>query len=593
MTSFYHVKSSMTELGKVINFLLNFEKRILVYPIVLGVMIGLTPLVGLLATRALIDDLSANAISIQVIKYIIFIVLSVFIKNIAENLLQTTMRFLAFKVTCSIRFRISEIYTKLDMKQAESEEIIKNKEKSLMAIEQQDSVTNFLISGTNFISAAVTFVGTILLFGELNILIITVLLAAYITNNMIAHKKRAYEFSTWEKWTTLNMQSRAYNSMAHEYSYAKDLRIYQAQKIIKEKIHECDAKRTTEMLLQSKQFCRYDGIRAFIDLLQNYIIYLVFTYLLLIDKISLADFTLYIGNSVQFLSSLTQFQNMLIDVARYSKLLIPVLEFIDTPFAKQNSKIALLENVYDIEFENVTFKYADTQSYALKNLSIRIKSGETICIVGPNGSGKSTFIKLMTRVYKPDSGTIRINGIDINEYSQKALDSIFSILYQEHTVYPVSIRNNVTLNSEDSSSLYDLYDQVDICDLISSLENGDKTIMSAEFKDSTVFSGGQKLKLLLARIMYNDAHILILDEPSAALDPLAEFEFYDLFQNISAQKTSIYISHRMLATKYCSRVLVFDNGHIIEDGSFEELLHNDGLFRKMYMSQSSVFQQEN
>lgn len=172
---------------------------------------------------------------------------------------------------------------------------------------------------------------------------------------------------------------------------------------------------------------------------------------------------------------------------------------------------------------------------------------------------------------------------------QKALNA----LRRNFTGYPVSIRNNVTLNSEDSSSLHDLYEQVDICDLISSLENGDQTIMSAEFKDATVFSGGQKLKLLLARIMYNDAHILILDEPSAALDPLAEFEFYDLFQNISAQKTSIYISHRMLATKFCSRVLVFDNGHIIEDGSFEELLHNDGLFRKMYMSQSSVFQQEN
>lgn len=194
MTSFDHIKSSMTDSGKVIKFLLHFEKRILIYPIVLGVMIGLAPLVGLLATRALIDALSANTISVQVIKYIIFIVLSVFIKHIAENLLQTTMRFLAFKVTASIRFKISEIYTKLDMKQAESGEIIKKKEKSLMAIDQQDSVTNFLISGTNFISAAVTFVGTILLFGKLNFLIITVLLAAYMINNMIAHKKENMSF---------------------------------------------------------------------------------------------------------------------------------------------------------------------------------------------------------------------------------------------------------------------------------------------------------------------------------------------------------------------------------------------------------------
>jgi ATP-binding cassette subfamily B protein len=232
----------------------------------------------------------------------------------------------------------------------------------------------------------------------------------------------------------------------------------------------------------------------------------------------------------------------------------------------------------------------------LAGVNVKISKGEHISIVGANGAGKSTFLKLLIGLYKPISGTIRLNGEEISSYFSETLNRIFLILFQDYKIYPFSILENVVFDDADNGlpeydkkRIYEIYRQVGLYDKINSLENKDSAVMSKLYGEGVELSGGQWLKLALSRILYQNAPVIILDEPSAALDPLAEFEFYDLFSDIAKSHIAIYVSHRLISCSLSDRILVFDKGKIVEDGSHKDLYDGRGLYRGMYDAQASLY----
>lgn len=253
-----------------------------------------------------------------------------------------------------------------------------------------------------------------------------------------------------------------------------------------------------------------------------------------------------------------------------------------------------LSGAVDIEFKNVTFAYPNTDKKVLDNLSFKIAKNETIALVGNNGEGKSTIINLLVRLYRPDEGEILLNGVNINEFKEEELYKMFACIFQQVNIYPYTLGNNISMHET-----YDLerakraIEDVGLKERIEEEKNVYERNMSHEVaKDALELSGGQEQKLAISRAVYKDSPILILDEPTANLDALAEHEIYSKLNDLREDRTSIYISHRLSSTKFCDRIILLKGGKIFEEGTHDELMKKKGEYYEMFTIQGKYYTKE-
>ncbi len=250
------------------------------------------------------------------------------------------------------------------------------------------------------------------------------------------------------------------------------------------------------------------------------------------------------------------------------------------------------DNEYFVEFRNVSFKYPNTETYALKNVNIKFRVGEKLAIVGMNGSGKTTFIKLMCRLYDPTEGQILLNGVDIRKYDYDEYMSIFSVVFQDFGLFSFSLGENVaTAPQYDGERVKECLRRAGFGERLAQMPKGLDTILYKHYdKEGIEISGGEAQKIALARALYKDAPFIILDEPTAALDPVSEYEIYSKFNSIVGDKTAIYISHRLASCRFCDNILVFDNGTIIQHGNHAELLAQaEGKYSELWNAQAQYY----
>ena len=253
-----------------------------------------------------------------------------------------------------------------------------------------------------------------------------------------------------------------------------------------------------------------------------------------------------------------------------------------------------LSGAVDIEFKNVTFAYPNTDKKVLDNLSFKIAKNETIALVGNNGEGKSTIINLLVRLFRPDEGEILLNGVNINEFKEEELYKMFACIFQQVNIYPYTLGNNISMHET-----YDLerakraIEDVGLKERIEEEKNAYERNMSHEVaKDALELSGGQEQKLAISRAVYKDSPILILDEPTANLDALAEHEIYSKLNDLREDRTSIYISHRLSSTKFCDRIILLKGGKIFEEGTHDELMKKKGEYYEMFTIQGKYYTKE-
>ena len=253
------------------------------------------------------------------------------------------------------------------------------------------------------------------------------------------------------------------------------------------------------------------------------------------------------------------------------------------------------DNQYQIEFRDVSFKYPGSQVYALKNFSMKLKIGEKLAIVGMNGSGKTTMIKLLCRLYDPDEGEILLNGVNIKKFKQEEYSTLFSVVFQDYNLFPFKLGQNVALDTH-----YDV-EKVEKClrdagfgDRLQEMPEGLDTYLYTDYDDSGVqISGGEAQKIALARAIYKDSPFILLDEPTAALDPLSEYEIYTHFDQIVGSKTAIYISHRLSSCRFCGKIAVFHEGRLVQLGSHKELVADaEGKYYEMWNAQAQYYREQ-
>lgn len=251
----------------------------------------------------------------------------------------------------------------------------------------------------------------------------------------------------------------------------------------------------------------------------------------------------------------------------------------------------------DIEFKNVSFRYPNAENDTIRNISFRIRPGEKVALVGINGAGKTTIVKLLCGLYLPTEGEILLNGHPVNDYNIREYYSLFSAVFQDINLMPISIAENIACTTDkaniDRSRVMRALEEAGIGEKIKSLKDGIDTLYNKEVNpEAADFSGGEKQKLALARAIYLSRPMLVLDEPTSALDPIAENEMYLQFDKITENQTALFISHRLASTRFCDKILHLENGKIIEEGTHAQLMEKGGKYAEMFRLQSQYYQDE-
>jgi len=308
-----------------------------------------------------------------------------------------------------------------------------------------------------------------------------------------------------------------------------------------------------------------------------------------------ADFILYFG----MIAGLTVwFDGIADNLYQFDKINVAfneMREHIDFE-NKSNTKpgIAIPEETFSIEFKDVSYKFIDAEDEFIRNLNLTIRKGEKLAIVGLNGAGKTTLIKLLCGLYRPAGGTILINGHHIDEYNIEDLYSLFSTVFQDITILPLTIKQNIacSLEGADSERLSEALRLSGFGDVADKMTAGIDTYLIKGIHENAVdLSGGEIQKLALARALYKNGKFLILDEPTAALDPIAESDIYRKYNEISGDKTSVFISHRLASTQFCDRIIFLEDGKITEEGTHDELLMKKGKYFELFEIQSRYYKE--
>ncbi|NLZ46254.1 MAG: ABC transporter ATP-binding protein, partial [Clostridiales bacterium] len=271
-----------------------------------------------------------------------------------------------------------------------------------------------------------------------------------------------------------------------------------------------------------------------------------------------------------------------------------IFEFLDIPDEKYKGTIPTEkrdDNEYEFEFKDVWFKYPKSDEYTLKGVNLKWKIGEKMALVGRNGSGKSTLIKLLSRLYDVTKGEITLNGIDIRKYKYEEYMALFSVVFQDSDLFSFSIAENVAADVEyDSKKVKDCVNRSGLEERLKSMDNGIETFLYKNFDESGVeISGGEAQKLTLARAIYKNASFVILDEPTAALDPISEHDIYTKFNTIVGTRTAIYISHRLSSCRFCDEITVLDDGKVVQKGNHNQLVSTNGLYKKLWVAQAEYY----
>lgn len=292
-----------------------------------------------------------------------------------------------------------------------------------------------------------------------------------------------------------------------------------------------------------------------------------------------------------FLALLRDIQSFLKTAKRQDS----TFEYLDMRGSMYHGKLPVekrSDNEYEIEFRNVSFKYPGNNEYSIRNLSLKLRIGEKMAIVGKNGSGKTTMIKLLCRLYDPQEGEILLNGINIRKFDYKEYMQLFSIVFQDFSLFDFSIAENVAVSDNyDKERIKECLNLAGFSEYLSKPGHGIDAPCGKKYDENGILlSGGEKQKIAIARALYKDSAFILLDEPTAALDPVAEYEVYSAFNEIAKNKTAVYISHRLSSCRFCNDIIVFDKGKIVQRGNHDSLIKDkDSLYYKLWTAQAKYY----
>lgn len=374
---------------------------------------------------------------------------------------------------------------------------------------------------------------------------------------------------------------------------AKDIRVFQMQDMMKEKKEVFHNQGLGIYLETGKKVGKFSGINGFAGQMAAACAYLFVGAKAFYGVIGIGDVLLYAGAINRAVSNILGFLKYAGDFCWRASYLKSLDEFIARPSMSYDGTLPIEkrdDGNYEFEFHDVSFAYPGTEQKVLNHISLKFNIGESMAIVGRNGAGKSTIIKLLCRLYEPAEGYITLNGIDIRKYNYQEYTQAFSVVFQDFHIFSLPLDENVASGEEiEEEKVWKVLEEVGLKDRVEHMEDGIHTHLYNNNGEGVDLSGGEAQRLAIARALYKDAPFVILDEPTAALDPIAEAEIYENFNRMIENKTAIYISHRMSSCKFCDNIVVLDKGEIAERGKHDQLLEQQGIYAELYETQAQYY----
>ena len=430
----------------------------------------------------------------------------------------------------------------------------------------------------------------------LNPLILLLLCFTVLLNYFMMKGVKNYEHKIKDKRAVIDRKLGYVQRMSHNLTQGKDIRLYKMGEWFNQMGRIFTGEKTS--LYKGVEY-RYFGVS-----LVNFIIlflrdggaYIYLIYRAVDGGLSAGDFVLYFAAIGQFAGWLQGIMDRWLDVHTANLQFCDMREFYDYPNKTNRGKGIDLpkgSNGLSIELKNVSYRYPKAENMTIKNINLKINAEEKIALVGLNGAGKTTLVKLICGMYAPTEGEILVNGHKINDYNIDDYYGLFSVVFQKLRFLPISIAQNISIVPKEQADMQRLEKCVELAglkDKLDSLSMGIDTPLIKEINPGgTELSGGEAQKLMLARAIYKDAPILVLDEPAAALDPIAESEMYQKYNDIAKNKTSVFISHRLASTRFCDRIILIENGEIAETGTHDELVKKGGKYAELFDIQSHYY----
>lgn len=410
----------------------------------------------------------------------------------------------------------------------------------------------------------------------------------------IGRRQHRYQFSKKEELAKRERKVAYYNTTTYDFNYGKDIRTYQVRdRILRNYSAEIKGYAAVHRMIRNHEY--HLGFLALFGLLISDGI----TYFILIkrvlDGMSIADFSMYLGIVVALSVLLKTAADDIIFIFNEGEYVSEYFRLIDTDYHEVDKEVpAVVDDTLEIEFCDVSFKYPGSERYIFKNLNFTIHKGERLAIVGINGAGKSTLVKLMTGLFDVTEGEIRINGMPLKAYDRQALYSMYSVVFQECLMLSYTIRENIacSLNDIDDDRVEEVLRKVGLWEKVNAYPQKTHQRMLKIFdEEGALMSGGETQKMAIARALYKGGSMVIMDEPTAALDALAEAAIYEDFSSLVKDKTAVYISHRLASTKFCDKIALFDENGLREYGSHEELMELQGEYCHMFTVQGKYYTQ--
>lgn len=455
------------------------------------------------------------------------------------------------------------------------------------------SGADFIEECNDFLVCIIGVIASTVLIYKINILMILLIFLTCVGEFIILKVLNKKQKAMLNDSSKLSSKLDYFYKLSKSSDASKDIKLYGFQDYFIYTVAKITSDIERIIAKYTNQSASVSGIRALLNLIRQLIAYVYLIYLVTNGRLTVSEFVFYFG-------IITGFSNWIVNlVFSYSKIersandCTVFRKYIESENESKDRPDVDFNEIDIIEFKDVSFTYPSAEKSTINNMNFKINKGENIAIVGENGAGKTTTIKLLCGLYYPTEGDILINGKSNRDFSNESYFDLFSAVFQDYFFMPMTIAENLSAEKDyDKEKLYSAFEKAGILEKINALPDKENSLLDKNvYKNAVDFSGGEKQKLLLAKAIYKNAPVLILDEPTAALDPISENELYLKYNELTENKISFFISHRLSSTRFCNRILFIKDGGIAESGTHEELMAQKGAYYRMYQIQSYYYKE--
>lgn len=582
-------------LKRLLDNITNQDKKIYLYFAIYTIAAAIYPFFAIVLPKLLITELSLGDRADLV--YVVGIIGGYFILTSIFGFIRTYINGCTYPRLTKLRLiYIKDVFDKIisvDYKHMEDSTFFDKNERAFSATSSNNNGIEGIYHKLFGIPATLLTITVLTFFiGRLNLFVLLGLIMNIGVTIFIQRSVHNFQYKKKEELAHAERRKGYYYKTTHDFTYGKDIRLYQLkERILSNYNKEIEKYLNIHKLIKNREFLL--GILSLITLILSDAI----TYGVLIIKtlngMSIADFSMYLAAVAGLSLMLKTVAGDIAFIINEGQYVYDYFNFIEKDLGeKGGTREAIKDDTLEVVFDNVSFCYPGTDKYIFKNLNFTIHKGERLAIVGINGAGKSTLVKLMVGLFDVTEGEIRINGIPIKEFDKKQLFSMFSVVFQDVNILAFTVKENVACSSVDidEERVNDALQRVGLKEKIEKLPKGiEQMMLKIIEEDGAELSGGESQKLSIARALYKGGNMVIMDEPTAALDALAEAEIYENFSELVKGKTSVYISHRLASTKFCDKIALFDGTGLKEYGNHDELMKLEGDYYHMFSVQGKYY----